>query len=286
METERSSENDMMFAIWRGDQDSAINQLNELINREPEKKLEYELAYYTYLCKFQKNQEAVEKLQSLADSATYSKQSSQIFETIGEFYQITDQYDKAIHYFEQAAKKSITSQGEVNAILAKTQILEKTDQVETAFSLLQQSLNKFSDTKCLSMLYDRISEISHLLGDEIVRCAALEKAVQYNPTDSDLLFKAAYAQSEVGIPHLALHNYEIQLRLNKTAPVERNNYAIEIGKFGLHGKSVDQYFKSWEQGNTLAAANLGGLFINQGFGDHAEKNFARCTVKRGLPPKC
>jgi hypothetical protein len=119
-------------------------------------------------------------------------------------------------------------------------------------------------------LYRAAAGIFKDRGDKLMRPVALEKALELNPSDRDLRFSAAYAESEADLPHLASANYEALIEQDlKSSAVAMNNLGVQADAFKLPIKSVALYRASMKEGETLATANLAYKLLNQGFIDEA-----------------
>ena len=259
---------EMFNAIYRRENERARELKDQWISKTPSERTQNELLYLHLLCKFQRNTDAVHELEQLRHNKDYSEQLPYIFMTLGEFYESIDQYNIALQYFKDWEDTAITQLAKANAVVARSRIISLSETPEDSLHFLQQNIPRFPEDECLAQIYHRIAETYRLIGNELMRCVALEKVVQYRPTDSASRFEAAYAQSSSDLPHLSLKNYEIELTMNPMNALARNNYAVQLANFGVLSKSVEQYEKAREDGNSLAAANLAYLYIEKGlFGD-------------------
>lgn len=259
------------IAIWRRDNSRAEALFLQWLEAEPEKKIDLEVFYYTMLCDFQKDYTAVEKLRSFVEDQAYAAHVPGILRTIGSFFEAVGQYDKALSFFEDSGKRANKDEEKVRAIIECSRIHASTDRAPQALDLLHRAFAEFSDDDSLARLYAAAAEVFRSTDNELGRCAALEKLLQYRPTDTRALFDAAYAQSAAHIPHLAMHNYLLELDLDPRDVDARNNYAVQLGELGLSAKSTDQYLLAVEDGSTLAAANLAYLYLDKGLVKDAER---------------
>ncbi len=105
--------------------------------------------------------------------------------------------------------------------------------------------------------------------------AALERALDINPADSDTRFRLAYLYSEQNKPQLAMYHYRLHLNQTKDE-TSANNLAIAFGELDLSGKEIELYQAAGEM--PLAVANVSHAFIDRGFLQHAEE-LARKILK-------
>ena len=122
-EEEHPTGYEVVHAILKRDNDRAEALFKELIEKEPDKKTKHEVIYYTLLCNFQKDAQAVEKLKSFAENEAYVEQAPEILRTIGEFYESTDQHAKALNFFEQSKERSVKPEDEELALTAKRRVI-------------------------------------------------------------------------------------------------------------------------------------------------------------------
>ncbi len=268
---EGSPEIEIFDAIWDNDRDRAEALLEKKIMEEPDNKTKYEIRYYQMWSLIHKDVQAIEKLKSLSKDKACKEQAPRILKIIGEYYESTEQYEKALRFFEESNSRSVNPKDKAITLIAKSRVIASTENPEKALPLLQNALMEFTDEETLADIYDQIAEIYHLMGNKLARCVALEKVVQYRPTDTDALFKAAFVQGAADIPHLSLHNYRLELQLEPNESTARNNYAVELEGMGLSAKSVDQYCKARDKGETLSAANLAYRYLDKGLLEDAEK---------------
>ena len=261
----------MFSAIYARENERARELRDQWITTKPSEKIQNAVLYLHLLCKYQRNADAAQELEQLRHDEAYSEQLPYIFMTLGEFYESIDQYENAFQYFKNWEETATTQLAKANAVVARSRIIALSETPEASLHFLQQNIPQYPENECLAQIFHRIAETYRLIGNEFMRCVALEKVVQYRPTDSAIRFEAAYAQSSSNFPHLSLKNYEIELTMNPMNALARNNYAVQLANFGILSKSVEQYEKAREDGNSLAAANLSYLYIEKGLLGDADR---------------
>lgn len=255
---------EMFTAIFDRDNPRARELRDQWMERNPNERPKIEVLYLALLCKFQKDADAAHELQQLRQNETYSDEFPYMLMTLGEFYESIDQPAIAMQFFKEWEETAINPLGKANAVIAKSRVLGLLETPEIALQFLQQNISRFEEHDCLAQVYHQIAETYRLMGNELMQCIALEKVIQYRPTNATDRFSAAYAQSSAHLPHLSMNNYERIFELDPSNSYARNNYAVILANFGILSKSVEQYEKAQAEGNSLAAANLAYLYIGKG----------------------
>lgn len=258
-------------AIYQRHNDRAQELFTQWMEQEPGDSRSNEVVYYRLLCQLQGDSCAVDKLEAFRQDETYKDEHSMILETLAKFYESVSQYDKALDLYEEVVSSSVTPRNKITAAIEKQRIIAITQTPEESLPGLQELLREVTDDECCAIVYHQIAETFRLMGNDFMRCVALEKVLQYRVTDATARFDAAYAQSMTKLPYLALKNYELELSLNASNTNARNNYAVQLEKLGFSVRSVQEYVKARAEGSTLAAANLANRYIHQGLlGDARE----------------
>ena len=255
---------EMFNAIFLRENDRARELRDQWIDQDTSKGQQNKVLYLRLMCKLQKNAGAADELEELRHDEAYSDQIPIILMTLGEFYESIEQHARAMQLFQDWEEATSNPLDKANAVIAKSRIMALSETPEASLRFLQLNISRFTDHECLAQIYYRIAEVYLNLNNDLMRSVALEKVVEFSPTDSDFRFEAAYAQSSADLSHLSLNNYEKELELNPFNSLARNNLAVQLSNFGLLSKSVEQYDKARTDGNSLAAANLAYLYIEKG----------------------
>lgn len=155
-------------------------------------------------------------------------------------------------------------------IIRISSCLEEEKKTDDACSLIESNINSITDPKALGILFKKLGSLQSDRGDEMLASVAYEKALQYLPDDDDILFSAAYTQSNANIPFLSYFNYDTLINLKASSDSGLNNIGVQAFNLGMLGKSAQYYKRASDKDNTLAMANIAYLYISKGFYDEAE----------------
>jgi len=144
--------------------------------------------------------------------------------------------------------------------------LTNLQQFDVAKELLITEIRRSSTVpKALAILYNVLANLEQKHGDAFVAAIAYDKAIQFSPQDTDVMFSAAYAQSQCELNYCSYINYDTLLRLRSDKDMAANNIGVQAAELAMPGRSVTYYKKAMDLGNTLAMANLAYLYMNAGF---------------------
>lgn len=187
-------------------------------------------------------------------------------------YKYHDDYDKAIEELKAHIDMadSIGHKIRVSALLAAlyAELKEYNLAISTISPFLSQGDDKSDDDNFL--LYKTLGDIYKAQNELGLSCPLYDLALKYQPTDSDVRFRAAYDYGEMNNYKLSLYHYIHHQKTKETALVN-NNLGVDYGNLKLHGKSIDKFSESSKQGYTLASSNLADNLIKCGFLEEAAK---------------
>ena len=212
------------------------------------------------------NVNTFEKLQELVqenkDNPRVIKQLGHSYKEIGEFKKAKEQFIIAAEKYDvnDAEKKS----GLVNAHVQAAWCLADDDDLNDALILLKKLLSNpdFQDSK--AQIFKGMAEISKKKDDIERFFIYAEAALDVDPCDADIRATLAYAYSENKCEKLSLLHYKkvTDTTINRIA---LNNLGSQYGVLKLSYKCVQSYYKSVDQKETLAMANLAQKYLNEGF---------------------
>lgn len=127
------------------------------------------------------------------------------------------------------------------------------------------------------IIYETLAELYDKDQNWVLKSIANEMALSCSPNNISLLFDTAFAytnsykSSIEQIPSLALLHYKELIQYDNKSQGGYNNLGVALSSFGLEGLAIENYKKSAELGNTLAASNLSSRFMHTGFYQEAKK---------------
>lgn len=249
-ETVKLAENKAMYLYFlytTGKNNSAINQLESLLNTETSEDSKFGILTWLSLC--------------------YNESSQLKSET--------ELWKEAIESFK--SEKYITT-ATVN--LAKSLIADEkpTDAKTLLISRLQNVTSK--DDK--SILFSALSNVEKELGKKLLSVYCKDKSLEFDPDNRDELFNSAYQANEEKINELSISNYVTLLRLDPNNSSALNNLGVCAQELNLKIKAVEKYKASSNLNQTLAMANQGYMLLDAGFIKEAE-DIAKKAIQMDKP---
>jgi tetratricopeptide (TPR) repeat protein len=238
----------------------------EISEKKESERLKKRLTFYyqKYIYGFNK---ALVNIKSLEQKATD-------LEVKGHYYLILGQYYNHAKIFNQAIenlKKSLELESSTYKVEILWGALYSNGDKNEAYALLLDKLNSSNEDKEKSDFLNMLSEYFGKEDNSLMKAIALEKAIEFDPNNTDHLFGAAYNYSEAGLEHLTVNHYLNAIYFNNNDPFSLNNLGVSLSRLGLPFKSINYYKKAMKKKNTLAYSNLAYQFIEVGFEIEAEK---------------
>jgi tetratricopeptide (TPR) repeat protein len=113
---------------------------------------------------------------------------------------------------------------------------------------------------------------------------SLEKVIELEPNDIDILFDTAYAFAEERYKALSLLHYRALLSLHPEHAGALNNVGVLFQQMSLPIRAVASYQRASELNNTLASANLAYLLMNAGFMNEAQTILDEARLSSDVHP--
>lgn len=241
----------LFLELQKGTEDDTERQINTI-----------NYIYYKYLFGVP---EAQAELIAFKEKVTAKDVLSHYHYILGRCYFNGESYDKAILELNSSLKLKYSNEKIRIIWESKFRMGRKNE----AYEYILDQIANASSSENKAELYFQLSEHFDREKDELKKALALEKAIELNPNNTDWLFRAAYSYSQVGINLIAANHY-IKRNTFNTDGTTLNNLGVSFSKLGLYGKAVEEYKKSAEQGETLAASNLAYLLTDKGFFEDAD----------------
>ena len=237
----------LYFLYIKGKDNSAINQLENLVNTATNEDSKYTILTWLSIC--------------------YSE-SSQLKSEI-------ELWKKVIESFQ--SEKYVTS-ATVN--LAKSLVAD--GKPTEARTLLMSRLQVVTSKEDKSLLFSALSDVEKELGKKLMSVYCKDKSLEFDPNNRDELFNSAYQASEENVNELSISNYVTLLRLESHNSMALNNLGVRALGLNLKVKAVEKYKAAANLNNTLAMANQGYMLLEAGFIKEAEE-IAKKAVQMDEP---
>lgn len=256
------------------EQDNALaTQILEGIQRNennPDKRFDNENIFQYFSFTTGNNTTALQKLEELNKNSTNDHQLKESSSWLSVIYNEIKDYQKSKNLWESAISRCKSEEDKTNYIINLSDTHKNIDDIKTARELLEYRLTETTDRYQKSSLYIALARHLKEQGDIRGQSLALEKSVEYSPGNREILFDAAYAQSNDHLNLLAISNYSTLIDIDPNNATALNNLGVCAGALNVEGKQVEYYKKSKNKGYTLAMANLASLYMDSGFFDEAE----------------
>ncbi len=138
---------------------------------------------------------------------------------------------------------------------------------EKATQYLSDRVQSLTSHDAIGLLFSKIAEILNDI-DSNRSSLAREVSLAYSGKSRANLFDLAYKSKSLLVQ---LHYYQELLTLDPENNMAHNNLGVTYKELGHVFSSVEQYRRAEKLGETLSAANLAFLFINNGFEEEARE---------------
>ncbi len=259
--------NEMSEAIYDGDLEkgrSLYLQLQET-ERDPVEKSRREGIYYYFL--YQRGDtSALPKIAELTKNPDISHFAHY---WLGLCYESSEDFERAFTEHELAVQKAKSQEWRATYTVSCARSLHKSGKKAEALQYIMDELGKTTESDALGTLYNGIAFLYAMEENYEFRGLALEKAIEYQPNDVNLLFEVAYSYSQVNHDELSLLYYTMLLNFSPNNAMALNNVGVSYSKLQMPIKSVSHQKRAFDLGNTLAASNIALDYLNAGFADEA-----------------
>jgi tetratricopeptide (TPR) repeat protein len=213
--------------------------------------------------------DALGRLEKLADEHKNTIVHKEVLRAIAACYSETDQLITASMKYELLAAEYDNSKDKATYITESSKCLFNYGEHEKAINKIISYIDKESESDALFIYYKELAELYKKLNNTDYYIFTLQKALDYNPNDTGILFNIGHECLNNKYYDLAISYYKKLLKFSPSNAGALNNLAIAYDYADLYGLKIDNYKKSVDLGNTLASANLANNYINIGFYDEA-----------------
>jgi len=246
-------------------------------------KLEENKAMYLYfLYTTGKDNSAINQLESLLNTVTSEDSKFGILTWLSLCYNESSQLKSETALWKEAiesfkSEKYITT-ATVN--LAKSLIAD--EKPTDAKTLLVSRLQNVTSKDDKSILFSALSNVEKKLGKKLLSVYCKDKSLDFDPDNRDELFNSAHQANEEKINELSISNYVTLLRLDPNNSSALNNLGVCAQELNLKIKAVEKYKASSNLNQTLAMANQGYMLLDAGFIKEAE-DIAKKAIQMDKP---
>jgi tetratricopeptide (TPR) repeat protein len=239
--------------------DAAFRQLTSISKDEISRQKD-EILYYK-VSHFAGRKDSIGKIE---EYLTDLEVASFANDAIGDCYFHSNDFQNAVLFFRNALP--YLSSSDRPLVYGKIALsLYELGKTEEAINAIIEGLEQTSNKEGKAQLFRTLADIYKKSDDIEHQAFALEKALEFNPNDSSLLFSAAYAYADASFNELSLLHYTSALWLSKDESAILNNLGVQYNRLKMPAKSVTYYERAEAKGNTLSSSNLANILAESGF---------------------
>lgn len=270
---EHKSLEEMYRALDEGDSAGAEAAFRKYaLADEDEIRVDENKAFYLYL-KFEKlkDYKAVAELENLARQAKNEESKYNTLMWLAFCFREGMEYRKESELWRLALGDTASESLKTRAVVNLSYSLDREEKAAEAKKLLNDRLRAVVEEKQKSAIYEALSKVEDSLGNKKMATYCKDKSLEFDPLNTEELFRSAYSASEENVDEISISNYVRLLRIDENNSAALNNIGTRAQEAGLNIKAVEAYKKSAKLKHTLSVANQGFLLLEAGFTDEAEK---------------
>lgn len=226
--------------------------------------------------------DAFKKLKLLSNE---NKNNFRIVEQLGDAYEQIDEYQKAINIFSEARELlDINKKEDIEKIIEfykrESVCLASDNKYEEAIKLLSNLLHEDCFKEYKARILADLANLTKIKEDIERFFIYAEGSLNIDPTNTDLRFDLAYRYSKKGDNEISLLHYKKLINATKS-PGGLNNLGVQYNILKLPAKSINSFFKSAENKETLAMANIAERYLSEGFIKDAKREIKKAYELSG-----
>jgi tetratricopeptide (TPR) repeat protein len=194
------------------------------------------------------------------------------------------QYTSSISELNKALELSEKEKSKVEIITKLAEVLYKNNQKSEAFSILIKYVDELKDNILKSHIWKSIGKFYEDEKRIDYKAFAYEKALEYSPTDSSLIFDTAYLYSKIKFHQTSAYHYNNLVKIDSDNYAAVNNLGVSYGNLDFKFNRISCYKKSYEGGETLAASNYAEILIDSGLYDEAKAVLEKAKTNEEVHP--
>lgn len=220
--------------------------------------------------------EAFRKLQVLANE---NKNNFGVVEQLALTYKQMDEYQKAKNIFSKARELlDIAKEEDIKKIIGcyeqESLCLVLDNEYEEAIKLLSNLLYEDCFKEYKAKVLAGLANLAKIKENIERFFIYAEGSLNIDPTNTGLRFDLAYRYSKKADNEMSLLHYK-KLTNTTKSPMGLNNLGVQYSFLNLPAKSMDSYFESAKNKNTLAMANIAERYLDEGLIKDAEREIKR-----------
>ena len=277
---------ELLSAFFENNLDKAEEIFNKIqsIEKDQIKRFQNE-AHYLYRRFSKGDTEALAKLKNLeGETKPYPAANSTTLYYIGMCYESVSQFESAISIFTQSASLAQEEPIKADRLVEIANSYYSFGKKENAYNVLEEGIQLLSNPEALTRLYLNLADLYKKDEYKKMRAIALCKALDFQPNSTSIMFNTAYSYAESGFRDLSLYLYKTLINFSPDHKEGLNNLGVVYDELQMPIHSIKAYKKSWEQKETLAAANLAYRYLNAGFFDEAKNILSEVKKETDIHP--
>lgn len=156
-------------------------------------------------------------------------------------YEFSHNYAKAVETHKRALLEKMDDEDRAYHVVSIGEDMYVMGEKDEGIDFIRLNLSNVESGNAKTILYKGLGNLYGKEGNIIRKAIALQKGLEYKPGDKELLFEAAYAQSEAKLSQLCTSNYDILIRFTPDHNTALNNLGVECDGLGMPIKSVEYY---------------------------------------------
>lgn len=260
----------VLAATARGDAEEARRIFDEIQDREKDtaERRRNEVLFAGIRLRWGRETTAADELREATDDEELGSLAHRM---LAFHYEDSGYPEKALVEYEAAVAKARTDEARAYSASGIAGSLQSLGRSDEAIDAIRKGLASVESPADRRHLYGELANVFEARGDWLNRGIALEKALELDPTDRSMRFRAGWAYAQADHDDIALLHYLAAMEIDSEDQGSRNNSGVAYERLGMPIKSVGMYSAASKAGNTLASANLAQRLMTAGFVDEARE---------------
>jgi len=265
-----------LFDVWQAYSSNELEKAKQIFDQvqqketDPQKKVHNE-NFHFYTKAVNGNINSIKEFEEFAKTIKYDEEKIEAYEYLGLIHKHSRTYERAIEEFNKANDLALVETLKSKITSAISECYYELGDAKKSESIIWDLYNTLNDQQAKCSCLRSLAELYNKQKLPFLRALVLEKAIEFEPNNIDILFALAYSYSICDLKALGMLHYKTLLFFDAQAGYARNNLGVGYQNFRMPLKANKEYYKAFEKGNTLAGGNLASNLIENGFYDEAKK---------------